>query len=115
MDAFAPECFDRVFAKSLRRVLGGNMAPGRRSSWRLTKFMIVPNPWKEVILEANKDYWDKSKGPFMDRVIFRAIPENSVRFLELKAGTIHICQFPNAADIPMAKKDPSSGSRLNRA
>ena len=42
----------------------------------------------------------------MDRVVFRVIPENSVRFLELKAGSIHICQFPNAADIPMAKKDP---------
>jgi ABC-type transport system substrate-binding protein len=60
-----------------------------------------------IILEAFKDYWDKAQGPYMDRVIFRAIPENAVRFLELKAGNIHICQFPNAADIPMAKKDPN--------
>ena len=59
-----------------------------------------------IILEANKDYWDKGKGPYLDRLIFRVIPENSVRFLELKAGTIHMCEFPNAADIPMAKKDP---------
>ena len=59
-----------------------------------------------LTLEAFKDYWDKAKGPYMDRVVFRVIPENSVRFLELKAGGIHICQFPNAADIPMAKKDP---------
>ena len=59
-----------------------------------------------IILEANKDYWDKAKGPYLDRLIFRVIPENSVRFLELKAGTIHMCEFPNAADIPMAKKDP---------
>ena len=59
-----------------------------------------------ITLEAFKDYWAKDKGPYMDKVIFRAIPENAVRFLELKAGKIHICQFPNAADIPMAKKDP---------
>jgi len=59
-----------------------------------------------LTLEANKDYWNKAR-PYMDRVVFRVIPENSVRFLELKAGSIHICQFPNAADIPMAKKDPN--------
>jgi peptide/nickel transport system substrate-binding protein len=59
----------------------------------------------QIILEANKDYWDKAKGPFLERIVFRVIPENSVRFLELKAGKIHICQFPNAADIDLAKKD----------
>ncbi len=60
-----------------------------------------------IILEKNKNYWDKSGGPYLDKVVFRCIPENSVRFLELKTGNIHICQFPNAADIPMAKKDPN--------
>ncbi|RJQ55257.1 MAG: ABC transporter substrate-binding protein [Desulfobacteraceae bacterium] len=60
-----------------------------------------------IVLEANADYWDKAKGPYLDKLIFRAIPENAVRFLELKAGNIHICQFPNPADIPMAQKDPN--------
>jgi peptide/nickel transport system substrate-binding protein len=59
-----------------------------------------------IILEAFKDYWDKANGPYLDRLIFRVIPENSVRFLELKAGNIHMCEFPNPADIPMASKDP---------
>jgi ABC-type transport system substrate-binding protein len=59
----------------------------------------------KIILDKNTDYWSKSTGPYLDRVIFRAIPENSVRFLELKTGSINICQFPNPADIPMAKKD----------
>jgi peptide/nickel transport system substrate-binding protein len=59
-----------------------------------------------IILEANKNYWDKAKGPYLDRLIFRVIPENSVRFLELKAGNIHMCEFPNPADIEMARKDP---------
>ncbi len=58
-----------------------------------------------IILGKNKNYWDKKGGPYLDKVIFRAIPENSVRFLELKTGNIHICQFPNPADIPLAKSD----------
>ena len=59
-----------------------------------------------IILEAYKEYWDKANGPHLARLIFRVIPENSVRFLELKAGNIHMCEFPNPADIPMAQKDP---------
>jgi ABC-type transport system substrate-binding protein len=58
-----------------------------------------------IVLEKFKDYWDKSGGPYLDKVIFRSIPENSVRFLELKTGNIQICQFPNPADIDMARKD----------
>jgi len=60
-----------------------------------------------IVLEKNKDYWDKSGGPYLDKLVFRSIPENSVRFLELKTGNIHICQFPNPADIDMASKDPN--------
>ncbi len=60
-----------------------------------------------IILAKNTDYWDKSGGPYLDKVVFRSIPENSVRFLELKAGSIHICQFPNPADIELARKDPN--------
>ncbi len=58
----------------------------------------------KIVLEKNPDYWDEG-GPYLDRVIFRCIPENSVRFLELKTGNISICQFPNPEDIDLAKKD----------
>jgi len=58
-----------------------------------------------IILAKNTDYWDKAGGPYLDKVVFRSIPENSVRFLELKGGGIHICQFPNPADVDLARKD----------
>ena len=58
-----------------------------------------------IILERFDGYWDKAAGPYLDKVVFRSIPENSVRFLELKTGNIHICQFPNPADIVLAEKD----------
>jgi len=60
-----------------------------------------------ITLEKNTEYWDTSGGPYLDKVVFRAIPENSVRFLELKAGNIDICQFPNPADVDLARKDPN--------
>ena len=59
----------------------------------------------QIVLEKFADYWDKSGGPYLDKVVFRSIPENSVRFLELKAGSIHICQFPNPADVELARQD----------
>jgi len=61
----------------------------------------------KIVLEKNENYWDKSGGPYLDKLVFRTIPENSVRFLELKGGNIHICQFPNPADIPLARQDPN--------
>ena len=59
----------------------------------------------QIVLAKNANYWDKAGGPYLDKVVFRSIPENSVRFLELKAGSIHICQFPNPADVELARQD----------
>ena len=43
-----------------------------------------------LILKANENYYNGR--PYLDRVIFRVIPENAVRFLELKTGNIHMIQ-----------------------
>ncbi|MBT6614757.1 MAG: ABC transporter substrate-binding protein [Deltaproteobacteria bacterium] len=57
-----------------------------------------------IVLKKNKNYWG-DKGPYLDKVVFRSIPENSVRFLELKTGNIHICQFPSPPDVALAAAD----------
>ena len=56
-----------------------------------------------VILKANLNYWGGR--PYLDKAIFRAIPENSVRYLELKTGNIDLCHLPAAEDVALAKKD----------
>ncbi|MDM8524544.1 ABC transporter substrate-binding protein [Desulfococcaceae bacterium HSG8] len=56
-----------------------------------------------IVLKGSPDYWGGR--PYLDKVIFRCIPDNSVRFLELKTENIDICQFPNPEDIDLAKKD----------
>ena len=59
-----------------------------------------------MTLEAFKGYWDKKKGPYLNRLVFRVIPESSIRFSELRSGKIHLCEFLDPADIELAKKDP---------
>lgn len=56
-----------------------------------------------IVIEANENYWNGR--PYLDRVIFRTIPENNVRFLELKKGSIAIMDLPNPDDIPLMEKD----------
>ena len=55
----------------------------------------IPN--ERIVLERNKEYWDKGK-PILDRVVFRTIPENSVRLLELEKGSIQLMHGINADD-----------------
>ncbi|RMF92696.1 MAG: ABC transporter substrate-binding protein [Nitrospinota bacterium] len=56
-----------------------------------------------IILEANERYWDGR--PYLDRVIFRSIPDNSTRLLELLSGAIDVMHFPNPSDIPLIEKE----------
>jgi len=39
-----------------------------------------------IVLERNPDYWGEK--PYLDKVVFRAIPENTVRLLALQQGDI---------------------------
>ena len=39
-----------------------------------------------ITLEKNPDYWGEK--PHLDRVVFRSIPENTVRFLALEEGSV---------------------------
>ncbi len=58
-----------------------------------------------IIFTANKDYWNGR--PYLNKLIFKVISNNSVRAAELKAGSIHIMDFPNAAEVSTLEKDPN--------
>lgn len=49
-----------------------------------------------IMLEANANYWGGK--PAIKRLIFRVIPNNAVRLLELEKGNIHIMDMPNPDD-----------------
>ncbi len=59
----------------------------------------------KIIYKANKDYWNGR--PYVDKLIFKVITNNSVRAAELKAGSIHIMDFPNPAEVADLEKNPN--------
>ena len=58
----------------------------------------------KVVLRTNKRYWGGR--PPLDRIIFRSIPDNSVRLIELQNGGIHAMEFPNPDDLPQIREEP---------
>ena len=56
---------------------------------------------QKIILRANKDYWGNA--PKLKTLIFRAIPDNNTRMIEMMAGNIHVMDNPNPDDIAQLK------------
>lgn len=57
----------------------------------------------QIVLTANDTHW--AGKPAIDRLIFRSIPNNSERYMELQEGNIHIMEFPNADDLATIRGD----------
>ena len=57
----------------------------------------------KIVLTANPQHWAGS--PALDRLIFRAIPDNAVRLVELQKGNLHAMEFPNPDEIPLLQGD----------
>lgn len=56
-----------------------------------------------IVLERYTGYWgDKT---YLDRVIFKVIPDATARYLALKKGEVDIIDFPNPSDIPAIEAD----------
>lgn len=59
----------------------------------------------KIILTANINHW--SGKPAIDRFVFRSIPDNSQRLLELQQGNIHVMEFPKPSDLMVILEDPN--------
>ncbi len=62
--------------------------------------------WRQgdrVILEANEDYWGGR--PYLDRVVFRSIPDNGARYMELRSGSIDMMDYINPEDVASVRED----------
>ncbi|MFN8592516.1 MAG: ABC transporter substrate-binding protein [Thermomicrobiales bacterium] len=59
----------------------------------------------ELVLVANDDYWDGR--PALDRVVWRTIPEDTVRLSELKTGGIDIANQVDFKDTDEIENDPN--------
>ncbi len=61
-------------------------------------------PDDHITVERNDEWWGGA--PKLDRIIFRSIPDNSARFAELQAGTIHQADLAQT-DLAVAAEDPN--------
>lgn len=66
---------------------------------------------QKVVLESNHDYFEGR--PFVDRYIYRIIPDTSTMYMELKAGAIDLM---NLTPVQYARQTTSAGftSRFNK-
>ncbi len=61
-------------------------------------------PNQKIVLEANEAYWGGR--PYLDKLIFKPVPENAVRLLELEVGAIHGMNGLNPDDTARVEDDP---------
>lgn len=69
---------------------------------------FVFKEWVEgdrITVVANDDYWGGR--PEIDEIVFRVIPDDSARFLALKAGDIHALEQAGVEDLASAEADPN--------
>ncbi|MEW6231539.1 MAG: ABC transporter substrate-binding protein [Chloroflexota bacterium] len=60
-----------------------------------------------IVLVKNPDYWEKGL-PYLDKLVFRVIKDNSARYLAVKAGDCHgMGEGANPDDAKAAKADPN--------
>ncbi len=57
-----------------------------------------------ITVTANDDYWGGR--PAIDEIVFRVIPDDSARYLALKAGDIHGLEQATVEDLEAAQQDP---------
>jgi ABC-type transport system substrate-binding protein len=57
---------------------------------------------QNIVLSRFEDYWGEK--PYLEKVIFKAIPDPSVRLLEFSTGAIHMMDYPNPQDVEVLEK-----------
>jgi len=67
--------------------------------------------WKKgqyIVLERNPDYWEAGK-PYLDRIIFRTIPDEASRAAALETGEVQYAPFTAVplSDVARLRNDPT--------
>lgn len=99
------------FLASLAMAWSGIMSPAavQQYGFGVSDHPVGTGPFKfvewvrndHVTLEANKDYWGGA--PKLDKLIFRVVPESSVRLLKLEQGEVQILADVNPEDYTRIK------------
>src|SRR5207245_6152598 len=58
-----------------------------------------------IVIKRNESYWNKQGGPYLDRVRYRAIPDDTVKLQSLQTGEIDVMDSVQPRDVAAAKAD----------
>ena len=58
-----------------------------------------------LLIKRNEAYWNKQGGPYLDRVRYRPIPDDTVKLQSLQAGEIDVMDYVQPRDVAAVKAD----------
>jgi peptide/nickel transport system substrate-binding protein len=58
-----------------------------------------------IVLKRNENYWNKTGGPYLDRIRYRPIPDDTVKLQSLQAGEIDVMDYVQPRDVAAVKAD----------
>lgn len=65
----------------------------------------------QLVVNKNPNYWDKGLDgqalPYIDKIVYRFVPDDSVRLNELRSGNADFTELIRGRDVPAAKSDPN--------
>ena len=60
-----------------------------------------------LLIKRNDGYWNKQGGPYLDRVRYRPIPDDTVKLQSLQTGEIDVIDYVQPRDVATVKGDRS--------
>jgi len=58
-----------------------------------------------LLIKRNESYWNKEGGPYLDRIRYRPIPDDTVKLQSLQAGEIDVIDYVQPRDVAAVKAD----------
>lgn len=58
-----------------------------------------------LLIKRNENYWNKQGGPYLDRVRYRPIPDDTVKLQSLQSGEIDVMDYVQPRDVAAVKAD----------
>src|SRR2546428_1344977 len=58
-----------------------------------------------LLIKRNEGYWNKQGGPYLDRVRYRPIPDDTVKLQSLQSGEIDVMDYVQPRDVAAVKTD----------
>jgi peptide/nickel transport system substrate-binding protein len=58
-----------------------------------------------LLIKRNESYWNKTGGPYLDRIRYRPIPDDTVKLQSLQTGEIDVMDYVQPRDVAAVKAD----------